>query len=159
MRASIITLSFLFIYLIGLPYIDPDSSAIQADEVTEEEIIHKAETKALDLGKKSPNHERFDKVKRVVNVEATAYTANCEGCSGTTYTGIDLHANPDRKVIAVDPDVIPLGSKVRVPGYGVAVAGDIGGAIDGNRIDIFMSELDEALQFGRQHIQVEILES
>ncbi|WP_163529940.1 3D domain-containing protein [Halobacillus ihumii] len=158
MRASIITLSFLFIYLIGLPYIDPASSAVHADEVAEE-VIHKAETKTLDLDKKSSNHERFDKVKRVVNVEATAYTASCEGCSGTTYTGIDLFANPDKKVIAVDPDVIPLGSKVKVPGYGVAIAGDIGGAIEGNRIDIFMSELDEALQFGRQQIQVKILES
>ena len=47
-------------------------------------------------------------------------------------TGINLRANPNLKVIAVDPSVIPLGSKVWVEGYGYAVAGDTGGAIKGN---------------------------
>ena len=63
---------------------------------------------------------------------ATAYTAHCNGCSGITATGINLRANPNLKVIAVDPSVIPLGSKVWVEGYGYAVAGDTGGAIKGN---------------------------
>ena len=49
-----------------------------------------------------------------------------------------LKSNPDVKVIAVDPKVIPLGSKVWVEGYGYAVAGDTGGAIKGNKIDLFM---------------------
>src|SRR5690606_25205159 len=57
-------------------------------------------------------------------VSATAYTASCTGCSGITATGINLHANPGLKVIAVDPSVIPLGSKVWVEGYGNAIAGD-----------------------------------
>src|SRR6478752_5694114 len=61
-----------------------------------------------------------------MTVEATAYTANCAGCSGTTATGVDLKANPNQKVIAVDPSVIPLGSKVYVEGYGEAVAADTG---------------------------------
>ncbi|GAE45476.1 cell wall-binding protein [Mesobacillus boroniphilus JCM 21738] len=63
-----------------------------------------------------------------ITVEATAYTANCTGCSGITKTGVDLKANPNAKVIAVDPTVIPLGSKVYVEGYGYATAEDIGGA-------------------------------
>src|SRR5699024_6125542 len=58
------------------------------------------------------------------SVTATAYTSDCEGCTGTTATGIDLNANPDKKVIAVDPDVIPLGTEVHVEGYGNAVAAD-----------------------------------
>src|SRR6185312_4204885 len=70
-------------------------------------------------------------------MEATAYTAYCNGCSGTTRTGIDLRANPHLKVIAVDPNVIPLGTKVHVEGYGYAIAGDTGGAIKGNIIDVF----------------------
>ncbi|MFX6153002.1 3D domain-containing protein, partial [Acinetobacter baumannii] len=49
-------------------------------------------------------------------VIATAYTAYCTGCSGTTATGINLRANPNAKVIAVDPRVIPLGTKVYVEG-------------------------------------------
>lgn len=93
-----------------------------------------------------------------MNVEATAYTAFCEGCSGVTYTGIDLRANPDQKVIAVDPDVIPLGSKVYVEGYGEAIAGDIGGAINGNKIDLFMENHDDAIQFGRQNLTIHVYE-
>lgn len=96
--------------------------------------------------------------KKAVTVSATAYTANCEGCSGTTKTGIDLKANPDKKVIAVDPTVIPLGSKVHVEGYGVAIAGDIGGGIKGKEIDIFVPTKEQALQWGRQEVEVKILE-
>ena len=59
-------------------------------------------------------------------VTATAYTPYCAGCSGTTATGINLKANPGMKLIAVDPSIIPLGSKVWVEGYGYAVAGDTG---------------------------------
>lgn len=85
-------------------------------------------------------------------VEATAYTAYCEGCSGTTKIGIDLRANPDEKVIAVDPKIIPLGSKVWVEGYGVAIAGDTGGAIKGHKIDVFIKDEAAALQWGRRKI-------
>ncbi|MFS0785559.1 3D domain-containing protein [Shouchella sp. 1P09AA] len=93
-----------------------------------------------------------------MNVEATAYTAFCEGCSGVTYTGIDLRENPNQKVIAVDPSVIPLGSTVYVEGYGEAIAGDIGGAITGNKIDLFMPEQQDALNFGRQNLTIHVYE-
>lgn len=91
-----------------------------------------------------------------LNVEATAYTAYCYGCSGVTATGIDLRSNPNQKVIAVDPNVIPLGSKVYVEGYGMAIAGDTGGAIKGNRIDLFVPNRSDALDFGRKTIQVKV---
>lgn len=91
-----------------------------------------------------------------MTVEATAYTAYCAGCSGTTATGIDLRANPNQKVIAVDPNVIPLGSKVWVEGYGYAIAGDTGGAIKGNKIDIFVPNIDDAYKWGRQHIKIRV---
>ena len=96
--------------------------------------------------------------EKVLTVEATAYTANCEGCSGTTKTGIDLHANPDKKVIAVDPDVIPLGSTVHVEGYGEAIAGDIGGGINGNEIDVFIPSESHAKKWGRKEVKVKILD-
>src|SRR5699024_2708299 len=73
--------------------------------------------------------------KKSFMASSTAYTANCAGCSGKTATGIDLIKNPDVKVIAVDPSVIPLGSVVHVGGYGYALAADTGGAINGNKID------------------------
>ncbi|WHY86294.1 LysM peptidoglycan-binding domain-containing protein [Neobacillus novalis] len=92
-----------------------------------------------------------------MTVTATAYTASCEGCSGTTATGIDLNVNPNAKVIAVDPSVIPLGSKVYVEGYGEAIAGDTGGAIKGNRIDIFIPSEHDAINFGVKQVKVTIL--
>lgn len=73
---------------------------------------------------------------RQITVEATAYGADCEGCSGITANGTALYEGA--RVIAVDPNVIPLGTRVYVPGYGEAIAADTGGAIQGNIIDVFM---------------------
>ncbi|MGP4059974.1 LysM peptidoglycan-binding domain-containing protein [Halobacillus sp. H74] len=105
----------------------------------------------------STTQDTGNDVVKEFTAEATAYTANCTGCSGVTATGIDLNANPDQKVIAVDPNVIPLGSKVHVEGYGVAIAGDTGGAINGNRIDVFMPNREDALNFGRKSVKVQVL--
>jgi 3D (Asp-Asp-Asp) domain-containing protein len=93
-----------------------------------------------------------------IMVEATAYTADCKGCIGITKTGVDLKANPNAKVIAVDPNVIPLGTKVYVQGYGYATAEDIGGAIKGNRIDVFIPEQSDALAWGRKQVKVTIVD-
>src|SRR5690606_41122594 len=90
-------------------------------------------------------------------VNSTAYTASCNGCSGTTATGINLRANPNVKVIAVDPRIIPLGTKVYVEGYGYAVAGDVGGAIKGDKIDVFMPTKEQAFRFGRKKVKIRIL--
>lgn len=95
---------------------------------------------------------------REMYVTATAYTASCSGCSGTTATGLNLHANPNAKVIAVDPRVIPLGSKVYVEGYGYAVASDTGGAIKGNKIDVFISSKQAAYQWGRKTVKIKVLD-
>ena len=91
-----------------------------------------------------------------MTVEATAYSRNQPVLSNYTFTGIDLRENS--RVIAVDPNVIPLGSTIYVPGYGEYIAGDTGGAIIGNRIDIHFESLDSAIQFGRQSIDVQVFE-
>ena len=90
-------------------------------------------------------------------VTATAYTAYCKGCSGTTAYGIDLRANPNLKVVAVDPKVIPLGTRVWVEGYGEAIAGDTGGAIKGNKIDVFIASHDSAMQWGVKTVKIKVL--
>ena len=87
---------------------------------------------------------------KTISVEATAYALN-----GTTAMGIDLSQNP--MCIAVDPSVIPLGSMVEVPGYGIAIAGDTGGAIVGNIIDVHFPTNAQAVAWGRQQLQVTIL--
>lgn len=93
---------------------------------------------------------------KTMRVTATAYTAYCAGCSGVTATGINLRKNPNKKVIAVDPRVIPLGSKVWVEGYGEAIAGDTGGAIKGNKIDLFMSSKSSAYKWGRRTVTIKV---
>ncbi|KOS70365.1 hypothetical protein AEA09_02400 [Lysinibacillus contaminans] len=90
-------------------------------------------------------------------VTATAYTPYCDGCSGTSATGIDLRANSGLKVIAVDPSVIKLGSKVWVEGYGTAIAGDTGGAIKGNKIDILVQSDAQARNWGRKKVRIKVL--
>ena len=84
---------------------------------------------------------------------ATAYTAGCYGCSGITATGVRAGYG----VIAVDPRVIPLGTKLFIPGYGRAVAGDTGGSIVGHRVDLGMDTISDAMRFGRRSVTVYIL--
>ncbi len=90
---------------------------------------------------------------KAMTMIATAYTAGCYGCSGITAMG--LHAG--HGIVAVDPRVIPLGTKLYVPGYGPALAGDIGGNIRGSRIDLGFNSLAEAIRFGRREITVYVM--
>ncbi|ARK28435.1 G5 and 3D domain-containing protein [Halalkalibacter krulwichiae] len=95
---------------------------------------------------------------RTLTVTATAYTAGCSGCSGVTATGINLNQNRNMKVIAVDPNVIPLGSRVEVEGYGVAIAGDTGGAIRGNKIDVHVPTKADAYNWGTRTVKIKVLD-
>ncbi|WP_252502570.1 3D domain-containing protein [Sporosarcina sp. Marseille-Q4943] len=106
---------------------------------------------------KTPSRSDDDNVVKELTVSASAYTANCNGCSGITSTGINLKRNPDAKVIAVDPSIIPLGTKVYVEGYGYAIAGDTGGSIKGNKIDVFFPSKSEAYKWGRKDVKIKIL--
>ncbi|OIK16739.1 hypothetical protein BIV60_03130 [Bacillus sp. MUM 116] len=90
-------------------------------------------------------------------VSTTAYTADCNGCSGRTATGINLRANPNVKVVAVDPSIIPLGTKVFVEGYGYAVAADTGGAIKGYKIDLFFPSRTQAYSWGVRKVKIKVL--
>lgn len=100
--------------------------------------------------------------KYVVECTATAYDMSPEengGYGGQTATGVPL----DKGVIAVDPRVIPLGSRVYIEAldgswsYGYAVAADTGGAIKGNRVDLCYRTRSECIQFGRRKCRVYVL--
>ncbi|MED1115959.1 3D domain-containing protein [Bacillus paramycoides] len=96
-------------------------------------------------------------------VTATAYTADPSengyksGETVKSKLGHDLTANPNMKLIAVDPAVIPLGSTVYVEGYGTAIAGDTGSAIKGHIIDLLMPDSATANKWGRRTVKVTIL--
>ena len=74
--------------------------------------------------------------------------------AGITATGLPAV----RGIAAVDPDVIPLGTRLFIPGYGEAIAADTGGAIVGNKIDLVMDSYGEAMDFGRQDVTVYVLD-
>ncbi len=89
----------------------------------------------------------------VYNMEATAYLPTDGSPEGLTAMGIPAR----RGVVAVDPRIIPLGSKVFIPGYGVAIAADTGGAIKGEKVDLCMETYGECMNFGRRYIEVYVL--
>ena len=90
---------------------------------------------------------------QMYGMEATAYLPTDGSAEGLTAMGIPATYG----IVAVDPDVIPLGSRVYIPGYGEALAADTGGAIYGYRIDLCMESYDEAMDFGRRNVTVFVL--
>ena len=130
------------------------------NEALKDELLQRIEELELE------NHELRDIRKDVKEIrgilggaremefEATAYThvavpgvADINGTGdGITASGLPVQEG----IVAVDPRVIPLGSRVWVEGFGVLIAADTGGAIRGDRLDIFMSSRGDALRFGRQ---------
>ncbi|MED2742357.1 cell wall-binding protein EntB, partial [Bacillus toyonensis] len=137
------------------------------EEAKAKEIARaKEEAKAREIEKakeeakaKEESKNNTQSAKRELTVVATAYTADPSengtyGGRVLTAMGHDLTANPNMRIIAVDPKVIPLGSKVWVEGYGEAIAGDTGSAIKGNRIDVLMGSKSKAMNWGRQTVKV-----
>lgn len=124
-----------------------------------EEVIENPVDKIVAVGTKKLTQpvSRGQATGKEFIVRSTAYTATCNGCSGRTATGIDLRANPNIKVIAVDPSIIPLGTKVYVEGYGYAIAADTGGSIKGYKIDVFFSSKSDAYRWGVRNVKVKIL--
>jgi len=106
---------------------------------------------------------RYTKKLRVM---ATAYNADFDSTGkspgddgyGLTSTGVKAKRNPDGySTIAVDPRIIPLGSKLWVDGYGYAIAEDIGGAIKGSHIDLFFSSSNEMWDWGSRTVNIYVL--
>lgn len=106
-------------------------------------IIQKPQTRIVEVDLSKLN------IVRTLDVEATAYT----------YTGNNTASGvkPREGLIAVDPKVIAMGTRVYVEGYGYAVAADTGGAIRGNRIDVFFSTLRQCMDWGRRPVRIHIL--
>ena len=88
--------------------------------------------------------------ERILTMEATAYTwTGCRTASGTW---------PAVGTVATDPEVIPLGTKIWVEGYGEAVAEDTGGLVKGNIIDLYFPTESECWEFGRRQVEVRVIE-
>ena len=118
------------------------------------EIIKEAVPCIISIGSKGEYTSRGGnyRTKKVLTMKATAYDAQ-------TFKG--RKTSTGRKAVysmaAVDPKVIPLGTKLYIEGYGYAIAGDTGGAIKGNRIDLCFEPRAAALKFGRRTVKVHVL--
>ena len=89
---------------------------------------------------------------------ATAYDPGPRSCGryASGWTAIGMRAG--KGVVAVDPSVIPLGTRLYIEGYGPAVAGDVGRAIKGRRIDLGYGTYREAIAWGRRTVRVYVLD-
>lgn len=94
---------------------------------------------------------------RVISMVATGYTdapeENWPYAGAPSYIGLPLA----RGIVAVDPNVIPMGTKLYIEGYGEGIAADQGGAIKGNRIDLFFDSKKEAFDWGMKSVNVTII--
>lgn len=146
---------------------DPEKVQKEVDKIKEKEAKEKALENKVDpkqSAKSTPKTKTTssESVKassgsvtgKSMTMEATGYSTAQPELSRYTADGTDLHQNP--MVIAVDPSVIPLGSKVTIEGYGTYTAADTGGAIKGNRIDIHFTTVKAALDFGRRNVKITV---
>ncbi|MGG1325972.1 SH3 domain-containing protein [Bacillus tropicus] len=137
--------------------------ATKAREAAEAQAAAKAQKPATQQPVAKETETSAPSSSRELRVVATAYTADPlengykAGDQVKSALGHNLTANPNMKLIAVDPSVIPLGSKVWVEGYGVAIAGDTGGAIKGNKIDVLMPDKGTSSNWGRKTVTVKVL--
>ena len=125
-----------------------DSLGISSDGIVTEDLVRLLKhTRKSDIGEPS-------RYRRVLTMEATAYSSEDPGCGPYTARG----SRVAKGLVAVDPNVIPLGTRLYISGYGPAIADDTGGAIKGQVIDVAFNSRNEALQFGRRQVTVYILE-
>lgn len=153
-----------------LPSVSTSGEIKVVEEKPKVEKVIQDKTKYVkyrDLAEDNPPEE----YKSVIEASATAYCL-CKKCCGKTpdnpyfgytHSGIKIEQGSGIKVIAVDPNVIPLNSKVYVEGlngawdYGHAIAADTGSAIKELKIDLYMDTHEEALQWGRKKVRVYVL--
>lgn len=129
--------------------------------ILKETIIREPINEVINIGTKKQTINGHNYKKSIV-MNASAYTAGAESTGknlgdagyGITATGVQVKPG----IVAVDPTVIPLGTKLYVEGYGEALAADTGGSIKGNKIDLYYENLNDAIQFGRRNVTVYVLE-
>lgn len=133
------------------------SSNIITEPVDGAVVIGTRNTKVVAASKEELSYSK------VITCTATAYDPNPASCGGS---GITATGRPACfGLVAVDPKVIPLGSKLYVEStddgkswtYGYAIAADTGGAIKGNRVDLCFNTRSECIQFGRRQAKIYIL--
>jgi len=132
----------------------PDNSAAIPSGSTNKTAVQLAEKSAPTVSRGTSTPSRAGKV---ISMVSTGYDG-CYACNkpyygAPSYIGLPLA----RGIVAVDPNVIPMGTRLYVEGYGNAIAADQGNAIKGNRIDLFFDSHQQASKWGIKTVKVTIL--
>ena len=148
----IITASVAIVLAIATHVQDSQEVQEYSEKVTK---IEEKETPGIDPESEIKEVIQEEPKFEQITVVATAYVSDCQGCIGITKGGTDvrntIYHDSGYRIIATDPNIIPLGSLVEINGQKF-IADDIGGAIKGHRIDILMESKSEALEFGVKEI-------
>ncbi len=94
---------------------------------------------------------------KTITMNASAYEPGPTSCGRYATGRTALGWKAGYGIVAVDPKFIPLGTVLFIEGYGMAIAGDVGRAIKGNRIDLCFATVAECRKFGRRQVRVHIL--
>lgn len=133
-----------------IEYTKRDGKLVDPHVVSKEVVESTPAVFAIGKAGWESNRGSFERV-RVITMRSTGYTR----FENTNRTALGLPAKYG--VVAVDRRLIPLGTRLYVEGYGYAIAGDTGGAIKGNRIDLCFDEYNQAIRWGRRTVRVHIL--
>lgn len=134
-------------------------------EISEEKVLKEPVNGIIEEGTRTTfvsSRGQVTRFVRALKMTATAYDATFESCGkhpdhpqyGVTYSGLRVRHG----IVAVDPKVIPLGTYLYVDGYGEALAADIGGAIKGNRIDLYYESPKDVAKYGKKAVKVYVLD-
>ena len=128
---------------------------ISTQWVQNSRVIRRPKPKVILRGSQQPSRSTME--RRVVTMVATAYDPGPLSCGPRCTGRTALGLKAQKGMVAVDPRVIPLGTRLFIDGYGPALAADTGGAIKGNRIDLCFNTRGEALNWGRRSVRVVIM--
>lgn len=145
---------------IGTKVPEPPKPVVQASASSTSNS--NAEASSSNSGNSGSGYINGKKILRTITMNASAYDASAESngkWAGVTALGTKLRPG----VVAVDRSVIPLGTSLYIestdnwPSYGMAIAEDVGGAIKGNKIDLFFESSSTVRSFGRRSVTVHVL--
>ncbi|MCQ2559533.1 MAG: 3D domain-containing protein, partial [Clostridia bacterium] len=130
-----------------------ENGVLISENMTSSLVVNEPVDQIITVGKSEDSFVTINgvnyKYTSELDLRATAYTYT----GFRTATGI----NPYRGIVAVDTSVIPFGTKLYIEGYGIAIAADRGGAIKGNRVDLFMESYNEAIHWGIKNVKAYVL--
>jgi len=132
------------------------NSSFEENAGQNETVVDERNQKIMDIWKEKQIFQWNSLPTEKFTINASAYTAAADECGkndGVTASGVKVQEN---RTLACPPQY-PFGAKIQIDGYGVYTCEDRGGAIKGNKFDIYMQTKSEAFAFGRQNLTAQVI--